>query len=69
MPLPRQINIGLLILVCGAIVGCSTFDLTDKADRLADTPLAKARVANGRAGIFDYMCLGAAGVRNENAER
>jgi hypothetical protein len=29
-----------------------------EAERLADTPLAKARVANWRAGIFDYMCAG-----------
>ena len=63
MPLPRQINIGLLILVCGAVVGCSTFDLKDKAERLPDTLLAKARVANWRVGIFDYMRSGAAEAR------
>ena len=35
--------------------------LMAEAERLADTPLAKARVANWRAGIFDYMTAGAAG--------
>ena len=34
--------------------------LMAEAERLADTPLAKARVANWRAGIFDYMAAGAA---------
>ena len=32
--------------------------LMAEAERLADTPLAKARVANWRAGIFDYMWAG-----------
>ena len=35
--------------------------LMEEAERRADTPLAKARVANWRAGIFDYMAAGAAG--------
>jgi hypothetical protein len=34
--------------------------LMDEAEHLADTPQAKARVANWKAGIFDYMCLGEA---------
>ena len=34
--------------------------LMDEAESLADTPLAKARVANWRVGIFDYMRSGAA---------
>ena len=38
--------------------------LMDEAERLADTPQAKARVANWRAGIFDYMTAGAAASRN-----
>ncbi|MBR5550005.1 MAG: DUF4838 domain-containing protein [Kiritimatiellae bacterium] len=38
--------------------------LMDEAERRADTPLAKARVANWRAGIFDYMTAGAAASRN-----
>ena len=29
-----------------------------EAERLADTPQAKARVANWRAGVFEYMCAG-----------
>ena len=35
-------------------------ELMAEAERLADTPQAKARVANWRAGVFDYMCAGAA---------
>jgi hypothetical protein len=38
--------------------------LMAEAERLADTPQAKARVANWRAGIFDYMTAGAAASRN-----
>lgn len=38
--------------------------LMEEAERLADTPLAKARVANWRAGIFEYMRAGAAASRN-----
>ena len=35
-------------------------ELMAEAERLADTPQAKARVANWKAGIFDYMSAGAA---------
>ena len=38
--------------------------LMAEAERLADTPQAKARVANWRAGIFDYMTAGSAASRN-----
>ena len=34
-------------------------ELMAEAERLADTPQAKARVANWKAGIFDYMSAGA----------
>lgn len=35
-------------------------DLMEEAERRADTPMAKARVANWRAGIYEYMRAGAA---------
>ena len=37
--------------------------LMNEAESLADTPLSKARVANWRVGIFDYMRSGAAEAR------
>ena len=37
----------------------------EEAERLADTPQAKARVANWRAGIYEYMRQGAAEARKE----
>ena len=39
--------------------------LMEEAERLADTPQAKARVANWRAGIYEYMRQGAAEARKE----
>ncbi len=41
-----------------ADVMCDLGKLMDEAERLADTPQAKARVANWHAGIFDYMSAG-----------
>ena len=42
--------------------------LMQEAERLADTPQAKARVANWRTGIFDYMRQGAADWQKKTAK-
>ena len=43
--------------------------LVDEAERLADTPTAKSRVANWKHGIWQYMLEGFRVYRSSNSRR